>query len=74
MGNTAAISRKCYVHPALLDAYSGGTLKAAAARRRSGGLSREETTFLGFLRGRKRRRTRFSISASAGAPAARAVA
>ena len=26
LGNTAAICRKCYVHPAVLEAYLGGTM------------------------------------------------
>lgn len=50
MGNTPAICRKCYVHPALLDAYMTGSLTAGFARRRAG-LNREEAAFLGFLHG-----------------------
>src|SRR5262249_12338680 len=26
LGNTKAVCRKCYIHPAVLDAYLGGTL------------------------------------------------
>lgn len=57
MGNTAAICRKCYVHPALLDAYTAGSLTAGIARRR-GGLNREEAALLGFLHGLRRRTRR----------------
>ena len=57
MGNTPAICRKCYVHPALLDAYTAGSLTARSARRR-GGLNREEAALLGFLHGLRRRTRR----------------
>jgi DNA topoisomerase I len=57
MGNTPAICRKCYVHPALLDAYTAGSLTVAIARRR-GGLNREEAAFLGFLHGLRQRARR----------------
>jgi DNA topoisomerase-1 len=33
LGNTPAICKKCYVHPAILEAYSDGTLAAAVRRR-----------------------------------------
>lgn len=35
LGNTPAVCRKCYVHPALLDAYLDGTLLDALERRAS---------------------------------------
>lgn len=57
MGNTPAICRKCYVHPALLDAYAAGTLTNGTAHRRAG-LNREEAAFLAFLHGMRRRRAR----------------
>jgi DNA topoisomerase-1 len=34
LGNTAAICRKCYVHPAVIDAYIDGTLWTVSKRRR----------------------------------------
>lgn len=52
LGNTPAICRKCYVHPAVLDTYVDGTLLAALGRRTRGrvsGLRREEARVLGFL-------------------------
>ena len=33
LGNTKAVCRKCYIHPAVLEAYLDGTLPATAARR-----------------------------------------
>jgi DNA topoisomerase-1 len=52
--NTAAVCRKCYIHPAILDAYHDETLferwKLAAATRRSPrGLRRSEAALLRFL-------------------------
>ena len=41
LGNTPAVCRKCYVHPAILDSYLDGTL--AAALRRRVRRAREET-------------------------------
>ena len=34
LGNTPAISRKCYVHPAVVESYMDGELRAALGRRR----------------------------------------
>ena len=53
LGNTAAICRKSYVHPAVLDAYQAGTLQNGV-RRSSGGLAADEARFLRFLRDRDR--------------------
>lgn len=55
LGNTPAICRKCYVHPALLDAYLDGALNLRAAHRT--GLSAHEASTLAFLN-RKRGRAR----------------
>jgi DNA topoisomerase-1 len=54
LGNTAAVCRRCYVHPLVLDAYRDGTLAAVARRRtRPGrGLRSDETMLLGLLRRR----------------------
>lgn len=59
LGNTPAICRKCYVHPAVLDSYVDGTLlqtvKELAEQELSEGLSEldpEEATVLAFLQKR----------------------
>jgi DNA topoisomerase-1 len=56
LGNTAAICRKCYVHPAVVEAYTGGTLQRAfaaclseARRKPRGGLRVEEAAVLALL-------------------------
>lgn len=53
LGNTRAVCRRCYVHPAVLDAYRDGTL-AAMMRRRDrgprGGLRAHEVGLLRVLR------------------------
>jgi DNA topoisomerase-1 len=51
LGNTPAVCRASYVHPALLEAYSEGDLPQAA-RRRLRGLDRWESALLRFLRAR----------------------
>jgi DNA topoisomerase I len=53
LGNTPAICRKCYVHPAILDAYVAGHVvpRVAGAAARSGTrLSADERAVLAFLR------------------------
>ena len=59
LGNTPAVCRKCYVHPAVLEAYLEGSipeelrLKNGLARPRSGsGLKPEEKAVLNFLKKR----------------------
>ncbi len=47
LGNTPAICRKCYVHPAILDAYAEGRFQLGPAKRR--GLSAHEASVLAFL-------------------------
>jgi DNA topoisomerase-1 len=60
LGNTAAVCRKCYIHPAVIEAYECGTLAAQIgsrpAPRRRGRLSPEETALLAFLTRLRRRR------------------
>jgi DNA topoisomerase-1 len=51
LGNTPAVCRASYVHPALLEAYAEGELPPAA-RRRLRGLDRWESALLRFLRAR----------------------
>jgi DNA topoisomerase I len=55
LGNTPSICRKCYVHPAVLDAYIDGSLVATLAQRAENlrepgnSLDADEATVLGFL-------------------------
>jgi DNA topoisomerase-1 len=61
LGNTIAVCRKCYIHPAVVEAYLDGSL-AEAFRRRAGkkdgaassGLRDEEAAVLAFLQKRLR--------------------
>jgi len=61
LGNTKAVCRKCYIHPAILDAYMDGatiqTVKANAARltKSRGALSSEEIAVVGILERRLRK-------------------
>jgi DNA topoisomerase I len=53
LGNTAAVCRKCYVHPGILDAYLAGRVVprvAGAGTRASTRLSADERAVLLFLR------------------------
>ncbi len=58
LGNTPAICRKCYVHPAVLDAYIDGSLMATLAQRAENlreldnNLDADEATVLDFLQQR----------------------
>jgi DNA topoisomerase I len=53
LGNTRAVCRKCYVHPALLDVYTAGRLPRALARaeraRKGRGLSSHESAVAAML-------------------------
>lgn len=50
LGNTPAVCRACYIHPAILEAYADGTLTARLARRRRvRGLSADEAAVLAVL-------------------------
>ena len=53
LGNTVAVCRKCYIHPAVLDAYRAGALNAtrntAQRARLSGALRREEAGVMTIL-------------------------
>ena len=63
LGNTKAVCRKCYIHPAVLDAYLDGSILQQRIRavRKTGGLSQAEAAVLTLLqrrlatRGGKRR-------------------
>jgi DNA topoisomerase-1 len=50
LGNTPAICRKCYVHPAILDGYLRGKLALRAGTNGKRGLKPEEAAVLSFLR------------------------
>ena len=57
LGNTRAVCRKCYVHPAVIDAYMDGTMmktvaQRARAARAMGKLTAAETAVLGLLQRR----------------------
>jgi DNA topoisomerase-1 len=58
LGNTPAVCRQCYVHPAVIDAYVAGTLDATArravARNAPPGLSAAERAVLPLLSTRAR--------------------
>ncbi len=64
LGNTKAVCRKCYVHPAVIDAYLDGTTidvimkHASRLLRKFNGLSREEVAVLALLQHRLLRQTR----------------
>jgi DNA topoisomerase-1 len=49
LGNTPAICRRCYVHPAVIDAYQDGTLAGLRPIKTKGGLPPEEAFILQLL-------------------------
>jgi DNA topoisomerase I len=59
LGNTRAICRKCYIHPAVLDGYLDGSLLAAMSTENAGddsdiaGLKPDEARVVEFLRRRQ---------------------
>ena len=60
MGNTKAVCRKCYIHPAVFDAYlDGATVQIARARAdrlpKKGRLSDEEVAVVGIIEQRLRK-------------------
>ncbi len=61
LGNTKAVCRKCYIHPAILDAYMDGatieTVKAGAARlaKSPAALSGDEAAVVGIIERRLRK-------------------
>jgi DNA topoisomerase-1 len=85
LGNTRAVCRRCYIHPAVLDAYLAGDLPAALARPESGrkrqGLTSHEAAVAALLargethhaaRSVRARRSRPERAPSADAPPSRA--
>ena len=67
LGNTPAVCRKCYIHPAVIECHANGVLtdrlELPGRRRRIAGLSLEERLTLAFLKDWQKRQ------ASAPAPA-----
>jgi len=49
LGNTPAICRKCYVHPAVLEAFVADELSKLGKPRTRKGLRPEEVTLMRFL-------------------------
>lgn len=68
LGNTKAVCRKCYIHPAILDAYMDGSMvktladRARREARRGSQLSQAETAVLAFLQRRLARDARAKAS------------
>jgi DNA topoisomerase-1 len=67
LGNTKAVCRKCYIHPAILEAYMEGSLmktaeRARRAARKAGDLTGAEAAVLGLLQRRLARETRARAS------------
>jgi DNA topoisomerase I len=54
LGNTPAVCRKCYIHPAVMEGYLDGSLLAALAQNppQREGLKPEEAAVVAFLRAR----------------------
>lgn len=53
LGNTPTICRKCYIHPAVIAAFSDGSLARLPRARRRKGLSAEESRLMRFLESRQ---------------------
>lgn len=74
LGNTPSVCRKCYIHPAVLDAYLDGTMldslrRASEKMSHTRGLSPDESSVLALLRRRlaeEDRRDRSSRSSASG--------
>lgn len=68
LGNTRTVCRKCYIHPAIFDAYLDGSLiktlqqKAAQLKSNSKSLTAQENIVLKLLRARLSRRSRSASS------------
>jgi DNA topoisomerase-1 len=65
LGNTTAVCRKSYIHPAVIDSYMDGTMieilakrVGNAGRKRAGGLRPDEATVLSLLQQRLAREAR----------------
>ena len=68
LGNTKAVCRKCYIHPAILESYMDGSMvktlvdRARRESRTTNDLSGAEAAVLGFLQRRLARETRARAS------------
>jgi len=68
LGNTKAVCRKCYIHPAILESYMDGSMvkvlvdRARRESRKTSDLSGAEAAVLGFLQRRLARETRAKAS------------
>ena len=68
LGNTKAVCRKCYIHPAILEAYVDGSMlktvadRARRASRKAADLTEAEAAVLGLLQRRLARETRARAS------------
>ena len=68
LGNTKAVCRKCYIHPAILESYMDGSMvkvladRAGRESRKASDLSQAEAAVLGFLQRRLARETRAKAS------------
>jgi len=68
LGNTKAVCRKCYIHPAILESYMDGSMvkilvdRARRESRKASDLSQAEAAVLGFLQRRLARDTRAKAS------------
>jgi DNA topoisomerase-1 len=58
LGNTVAVCRRCYIHPAVISAFEDGEMRLQIPRAGRGGLSANELAVMRFLRKAKR----FSLS------------
>jgi DNA topoisomerase-1 len=66
LGNTPAVCRACYIHPAVIEAYVDGTLATRLARpRKLHGLSEEEAAVLALLETQKTWRQQLEAAAKA---------
>ena len=50
LGNTVAVCRKCYIHPAVIRGFETASLKLRVPRRASGGLTADERAVLAYLK------------------------
>ncbi len=66
LGNTPAVCRACYIHPAVLEAYAEGTLQARLrAKHRVSGLSADEIAALALIESQRSFREQLEASARA---------
>jgi DNA topoisomerase-1 len=64
LGNTAAVCRKCYIHPAVIDAFLAGTPVAVPPNGHRRGFSAAERAVLALIAPRRRSRSRLLAAAA----------